>query len=110
VVASDGRTVAWVVNFPNCCTSYPIPLTLVIFRDGTIVRRFGGMPIWKFSFESGADRVAIYMDTLHGQSAAWCQLREIASGKVLSEWRLTDGKPIPAWAQPFGTELKAASK
>ena len=106
VVAPDGRTVAWVVNFPNCCTSYPIPLTLVIFRDGGIIRRFGRMPIWKFSFESGGDRVAIYMDTLHGESAAWCQLWEIASGKLLDEWRLTDGKPIPSWAQPFEAELK----
>ncbi|HEV2577262.1 MAG TPA: hypothetical protein VGU25_08625 [Acidobacteriaceae bacterium] len=109
-VAPDGRTVGWIVNFPNCCTSYPIPLTLVIFRDGSIVQRFAGMPIWKFSFEAGGDRVAMYMDTLHGQSAAWCQLRESGSGKLLDEWRLSDHRPIPGWAEPFRTELEAAAK
>lgn len=110
VLAPDGKTVAWIVNFPNCCTSYPIPLTLVVFRDGAIVQRFGGMPIFKFAFEVGGDQVAFYMDTLHGGSAAWCQLRDVASGDLVDEWRLTDGKPIPKWADPFRAELEPAAK
>ena len=33
-LADDSRTAGWLVNYANCSTSYPIPLTLVIYRDG----------------------------------------------------------------------------
>ncbi|MEO7108026.1 MAG: hypothetical protein ABIZ09_16750, partial [Rhodoferax sp.] len=29
-VSPNGAYVGWLALFPNCCTSYPIPLTLVV--------------------------------------------------------------------------------
>jgi hypothetical protein len=35
-LSPDQRVVGWVALYPNCCTSYPIPLTLVLLRsDGS---------------------------------------------------------------------------
>jgi hypothetical protein len=39
VVAPDHQTVGWSVNMPNCCTSYPIPTTLVIWKSGKVVQQ-----------------------------------------------------------------------
>ena len=38
-IAEDGRTVGWTVLYDNCCTSYPIPLLLVIYKDGKVQQR-----------------------------------------------------------------------
>jgi hypothetical protein len=45
-VAADQRAVGWVALFPNCCTSYPIPLALVVYSNG-IKRTYtgNGLPI-----------------------------------------------------------------
>ncbi len=32
-ISEDGRVVGWLAEFPNCCTSYPIPLKLVIYSN-----------------------------------------------------------------------------
>src|SRR5262249_166278 len=29
-ISPDGRVVGWLALYPNCCTSYPIPLALVL--------------------------------------------------------------------------------
>lgn len=29
-ISQDGRSVGWLAMYPNCCTSYPIPLKLVV--------------------------------------------------------------------------------
>ena len=34
-ISDDHRSVGWVAMYPNCCTSYPIPLELVVLTDGT---------------------------------------------------------------------------
>lgn len=101
VVASDKRTVAWIVNFPNCCTSYPIPLTLIVFRNGKIVHRFSDRPIFKFEFQAGGRQIAYVMASLHGQPDGHCVLRDTVTGKVLEEWFDWKGTPLPAWAGSF---------
>jgi len=35
-VSDDGRSVGWLTEFPSCCTSYPIPLKLMILTNGRI--------------------------------------------------------------------------
>ena len=40
VKVAEGRQAAgWLVDYENCCTSYPIPLTLVVYRSGRIIQR-----------------------------------------------------------------------
>jgi hypothetical protein len=31
MVSPDKHQVGWLALYPNCCTSYPIPMTLVIY-------------------------------------------------------------------------------
>jgi hypothetical protein len=42
-ISPDHRTAGWLALFPNCCTSYPIPLKLVLLsgRGDTLVHRHG---------------------------------------------------------------------
>jgi hypothetical protein len=112
-VIADGRTVGWLVNFPNCCTSYPIPLVLMIYRDGKIVSRIRPsvlLPIWKWVFIDGGLRVAYYSETVHGGWGRRCELRDIQTGKMLDEWDRDEwdrskGRALPDWCKPFENEL-----
>jgi len=40
-ISEDGRSVGWVALYPNCCTSYPIPLKLMVYSNGRL-RTFPG--------------------------------------------------------------------
>jgi hypothetical protein len=45
-IADDKKTVGWLAEYENCCTSYAVPLKLVIYRDGKVRQRLGdGMMI-----------------------------------------------------------------
>src|SRR5215471_15753587 len=33
-ISEDKTTMGWLALYPNCCTSSPIPLALVIYRNG----------------------------------------------------------------------------
>jgi len=39
-ISDNHKTLGWLVEYPNCCTSYPIPMTVVLYRDGTSATRF----------------------------------------------------------------------
>ena len=50
-ISSDHRVVGWLALYPNCCTSYPIPLELVLLRaDGrrTMISNdsSAALPLW----------------------------------------------------------------
>src|SRR5215213_10803531 len=46
VISSDHRAVGAQAMFANCCTSYDIPLQLVIYSRGETHRFEGGLPIF----------------------------------------------------------------
>jgi hypothetical protein len=99
-VADDQETVGWLVKVPNCCTSYPIAMTLVIWRSGRIVHRFGnGMLIANWHFVAGGKQAAFSTNTVHGDFAPHYELRELRSGHQVARWDgpLTD--KAPPWAQ-----------
>jgi hypothetical protein len=100
LVAKDKRTVGWLAMLPNCCTSYPIPLTLVIYRDGRIIASISpGMSIFHWLFLSQGDRVALSTDVLHGGSdySAEYELYEVSSGRHLAHWNEWKAKEQPEW-------------
>jgi len=102
IVADDKQTVGWLAQFPNCCTSYPIALTLVIWRDGAIVHRFGdGLLIADWHFVDGGKQVAFYSNTVHGDFAPHYELRDMKSGRLLGKWHGELTKDAPKWAQEF---------
>jgi hypothetical protein len=105
IVAGDGRTVGWQVNFPNCCTSYPIPLTLVIYRNGRIRRRLGnGMGVFQWRFLKAGEQVAYITDTVHGNLAPKCTLVDVGTGRTLETWQRGDGD-LPPWAAVFAGDV-----
>jgi hypothetical protein len=97
-VASDKQTVGWLVNYANCCTSYDIPLTVMIFRSGKVIRRVGdGMMIADWYFLAGGKEVVYHSGTVHGDSARHSARVDIATGKVLATYKGTPDEKSPDW-------------
>ena len=100
-ISDDGTTVGWLALYPNCCTSYPIPLALVIYRNGKIIRRFdgNGMAIWVWQFEAGGRQVAFEQETVHGHAGVHYELRDIDSGSLLAEYDGDPAEDAPDWVR-----------
>jgi hypothetical protein len=99
-VADDKQTVGWLAEYPNCCTSYPIALTLVIWRSGKIVHRLGnGMLIANWHFVAGGKQAAFYTNTVHGDFAPHYELRDLQTGRQVGKWDGALSDKAPSWAQ-----------
>jgi len=86
-VAPDGVTVGWLVNSRTCCVSYAVPLELVLWQAGHIIRRVHPMmAIWAWGFVKNGKEVAYRNSPLHGGWSGECVLVNIASGKELTKW------------------------
>jgi hypothetical protein len=104
-IAADGSAVGWLVEVPNCCTSYPIPLEIRIYFVHGTRRQFGdGMMVCEWKFMDGGRRVAYNTDTVHGNFEPQCLLVYTATGKTLQHWERGDG-PLPDWAQGFADSV-----
>jgi hypothetical protein len=57
VISDDGRSVGAQAIFENCCTSYDIPLQLVIYSRGKTHRFEGGLAIFDWHFADRGRRV-----------------------------------------------------
>ncbi len=57
MLSDDRRAVGAQANFGNCCTSYDIPLQLVIYSRGKTHRFEGGLAIFEWHFADGGRRV-----------------------------------------------------
>src|SRR5438093_751571 len=64
--SQGGGAVGWLALYPNCCTSYPIPLKLMVLSNGR-VRTFtgNGLPVWRWAFQNDDTRVAFEQETVH---------------------------------------------
>ena len=109
-ISPDGRRVGWLALYPNCCTSYPLPLTLDIFSDNKKITLNGvGLPIWKWSFNDSGQQVTFYQDTTHGGSGTHYETRDLDTNRSIQEWQPEygrDNRPletqtIPAWVEEF---------
>jgi hypothetical protein len=82
---SDDRQALGVQELhPNCCTSYDLPLALVVFSGGTAHRFTGnGLPIFRWHFADRGRRVAYGQEPAHSGCAVHYELREIASGRLI---------------------------
>lgn len=108
-VATDGRTVGWLVDRLECCQSYPIPTELIIWRSGRVLRRlFTGRPTWGWAFENGGKQLAYRTSFAHGGWSGELTLIDVASGKTMASWSHpvdgngndTEGEDPPDWAKP----------
>ncbi len=96
MISSDGTAVGAQGQFGNCCTSYDIPLQLVVYRRGVVHRFTGvGLPIFQWHFADAGSRVAYSQQTVHGACVITYELRDIDSE------RLIDSTALP---EPCGME------
>jgi hypothetical protein len=90
VISANRTAVGAQALFPNCCTSYDLPLQLVIHSRGKIHRFKGtGVPIFQWRFADAGTRVAFGQQPAHFGCASHYELREIHSE------RLVDAADIP---------------
>ncbi len=99
-IAEDKRTVGWLAEYPNPGTSYPIPLSLLIYRDGKIIREIrpnNALAIWDWRFLKSGTEVAFWSGRTHGNFVPHFELRDVRSGRLLAEWDGHVYEPHPAW-------------
>ncbi len=100
LIAEDKQNVGWLAMLPNCCTSYPIPLLLVIYRDGKILQSLSGpRAIWHWRFLDNGERVVYSTDLVHGgdENSVDYELYEVSSGHHLASWSPREAKKQPDW-------------
>jgi hypothetical protein len=98
-IADDKKTVGWLAEYENCCTSYAIPLKLVIYRDGKVRQRLGdGLMIYDWRFWEGGTQAAFCSGTVHGDSGGHCELHDASNGRALDTLDGHLDKDSPKWA------------
>ena len=103
-LSRDHRTVGWAALYPNCCTSYPIPLELVLLRSTgarTVIR--GDLPVWQWGFAADGKSVVIREAPVHGAAPAVYERRDIRTGHVIATVTVDSTARAPAtlpeWAR-----------
>ena len=101
-------------QYPNCCTSYPIPLALVVYSNG-IKRSYtgNGLPVWKWRFVGPGSQVAFRQEIVHGGLGVNFELRDVLSGDLVAEFSPTvgpDGQPLPGQRVPEWVAMLDAAR
>ena len=92
-LSADRRIVGWVALYPNCCTSYAIPLKLVLLRtDGSRTVISNEMPIWQWAFAADGRNVVIRQASVHVAAPMYYELRAIRTGRLIARAQ-TDSTP-----------------
>jgi hypothetical protein len=113
-ISPDSRSIGWVGLQPNCCTSYPIPMQLVVYRSGAR-RTFNGsgLPVWRWVFTASGNRVAFHQETVHGGLAPHYELRDVATGQLVEEYDPvvgSDNQPLPKQTVPRWVKVLVADR
>jgi hypothetical protein len=101
-ISPDGRAVGWLVLFPNCCTTYPIPLKLVLLVAGKRRTISGnGLPVWEWKFSEDGQYVAIRQAPVHGDAPQHYELRDVRSGRLVDSFEAGSkrGRSPPPWVR-----------
>ncbi len=87
-ISADGKHIGWLALYPNCCTSYPIPLALVVLDETQQLHSFDGIKIAVFSwcFMPNARAVGYAQTVVHGSNFQHFEMRAIADGRLLSQY------------------------
>ncbi len=107
-LSADHRVVGWVALYPNCCTSYPIPLELVLLRAGgarTVISN--QLPIWQWAFAADGRSVVIRQGPVHGAAPLHFELRDVRTGHLIATAQADSNtaRALPHWvriAMPAG--------
>jgi hypothetical protein len=97
-VAEDKHTVGWLAEYPNDANSYPLPLALVIYRNGKIIRQISpGQSIWDWQFIKAGSQVAFWIGPTHGEFIPHFELHDVRSGKLMAQWDGHLDQEHPSW-------------
>jgi hypothetical protein len=84
-MARDRQTIGWAIDVENCCTSYSIPIRIVIFRHKHVLHTFEqGQAVYTWMFRESGKQVAILFGPTHGPGGDY-RLYDVKSGKLVSE-------------------------
>jgi hypothetical protein len=106
-IAPGGSYAGWLALSPFCCTSYPIPLALIVLDTQGQIRAFQGpQATFGWCFERGGTAVAYKRAFLHGATPELYELRRIQDGALLRSFEVplevsTGEAPmpkLPRWA------------
>jgi hypothetical protein len=116
-VAPDHESVGWLALYPNCCTTYPLPLKLMVLRNGRVraLKGEAGEPIWQWRFQDGGRRVAFKEETPHGEMGVHYELWDVAGGRRVAEYtpkydengRVSARPDEPEWVRALDASGKA---
>jgi hypothetical protein len=97
IVSRDRTSVGALAEYPNCCTSYDIPLQLVVYSNGR-AHRFKGVELAMFEwhFADGGSRVAYGQQTVHFGCDVQYELRDVESERLIDSARV----PVPCGQHP----------
>jgi hypothetical protein len=84
-LADDRQTLGWAVQVENCCTSYSIPLSVVVFRSGRVLHSFDRQVVWSWMFLLGGNQLAVVWGPTHGPEVGDYRLYAVKTGKLVSE-------------------------
>jgi hypothetical protein len=97
-IAEDKHTVGWVGEYSNADNSYPLPLALVIYRDGSVIREIEpGQSIWDWHFLKSGAEVAFWVGPTHGDFIPHFELHDVRSGRLLAQWDGHVDQKHPTW-------------
>lgn len=99
----EGWTLSYVIEGVE--DQGPLPTTLVISRNGKIVRRIHDEPfLWKWKFESNGKFVAYEKGPLHFSMD--CELVDLASGKLIANYDCYHMSPpkVPHWVEELESQ------
>lgn len=110
-LAEDRQTLGWTINFQNCCTSYSIPLSVVVFQHKQVLHTINqDQMVWSWMFLEGGRQVAVVFGPTHGPEVGDYQLYDVKTGKLVSEvWGDADTQSLktdaPVWAKQLQDRL-----
>jgi hypothetical protein len=86
-VSPDRKTVGWLALYPNCCTSDPIPLYLVLYSSGKVFRLNGqSRPVFHWVFLEGGKQVGFEQETVHSGWAVHYELHDARTGRLVAKF------------------------
>jgi hypothetical protein len=86
-ISPDMKAVGWLALFPDCCTSYPIAMKLVVLSSDQQHTFVGtGLPISRWCFWGEGRQVAFEQETVHGGMGVHYELRNIEAGDLADKY------------------------
>lgn len=108
-ISPDQSHVGWLALEANCCTSYAVPMTLVVMDEHHHTREFvgNGLPIFDWCFLPDSKSVAYMQTVLHGTNFKHFEHRSLDDGRLLAVYDYPDDlsenatarRNAPAWVK-----------